>query len=392
VAVRIYTECVLRDDTPVLIVGAGPAGLAVGACLQRRGLTPLLIEQGETVGWSWHHHYARLRLHTVKQYSGLPYFPFPAEFPRYPTRAQVIEYLERYARQFALQPRFGERVQRVYRADDGWCCATDRAEYVAEDVVVATGYSRTPVAPAWPGQQEFSGSIVHSSAYRSAEAYAGKSVLVVGMGNTGAEIALDLCEHGALPTLSVRGPAAVLPRDVFGVPMHLTAVLSRWLPLAVRDRVTTVIARLVLGDLRPFGLRAPASGPISAIHRLGRVPVLDVGTVRAIKAGRIRVAPGVERFTSSGAIFADGSSAQLDAVVLATGYRADLASLVEGAAAALDARGYPRRPTGDVPGLHFVGFVATSTGVLREVAIAADRVADAIATRRAGRRAGVAPS
>ena len=199
------------------------------------------------------------------------------------------------------------------------------------------------------------------------------------MGNTGAEIALDLCEHGALPVISVRGPTPLLPRDVLGIPIHLIAVLSRWLPLAVRDGVTTAIARLTLGDVRQYGLRQPARGPISAIERLGRVPVLDVGTLKAIKAGRIAVAPGVERFTRDGVILTDGRAVALDAVVLATGYSADLASFVEGASAALDARGYPRRPTGDVPGLHFVGFTSTSTGVLRELALTADRVAAAIA-------------
>src|SRR4051794_256673 len=139
----------------VLIVGAGPAGLAVAACLKRWGLTPSLIEQGDSVGWSWRHHYARLRLHTVKQYSGLPYLPFPAAYPRYPTRAQVIAYLELYARHFNLTPRFGERVQKVRPADGAWYCETDRAAYAARDVVVATGYSRTPVVPVWPGQDAF---------------------------------------------------------------------------------------------------------------------------------------------------------------------------------------------------------------------------------------------
>lgn len=143
------------------------------------------------------------------------------------------------------------------------------------------------------------------------------------------------------------------------------------------------VARLILGDLEPYGVRRPKYGPITSIERYGRVPVLDIGTVRAIKAGHIEVVPDLERFTSDGAVFADGATRPFDAVVLATGFSADVASFVEGAGAVLDERGYPRRPSGDVDALHFVGYVASPTGLLREIALTAPRVARTIAARRA---------
>jgi indole-3-pyruvate monooxygenase len=372
---------VLTERCAVVVVGAGPAGLAVAACLRRRGVTPTLIEQGHSVGWSWRGHYDRLHLHTVKQHSGLPYSPFPADVPRYPSRDQVVAYLETYARRFGLAPCFGQRVLRVYRVDSGWCCETDLARYIAPEVVVATGYSRTPLVPTWPGQDRFRGPIQHSTLYRAAAPYRGQRVLVVGMGNTGAEIGLDLAEHGALPTIAVRGPVGILPRDAFGQSTQVVSIRSRWLPAAVRDRLTPAVARLLLGNLERYGLRPPAHGPIASIERYGRVPVLDVGTVKAVKAGRIEIAPGLERFTADAAVFADGRTRPFDAVVLATGYTADVASFVDGAEPALDQRGYPRRPTGDVDGLHFVGYTAAATGLLREIALTAPRVADAIVYR-----------
>src|SRR3569833_247283 len=98
----------------VVVLGSGPAGLAVGACLRRLGIQPTLLEQGQEVGWSWRHHYDRLHLHTLKRYSGLPLLPFPNDMPRYPSRDDVVAYLENYARTFGLEPRFGEKVERVY--------------------------------------------------------------------------------------------------------------------------------------------------------------------------------------------------------------------------------------------------------------------------------------
>jgi cation diffusion facilitator CzcD-associated flavoprotein CzcO len=206
------------------------------------------------------------------------------------------------------------------------------------------------------------------------------------MGNSGAEIALDLADGGAQPTISVRSPIGILPRDTLGQPIQVTSIRTRWLPKIIRDRVTMTVARLVFGDLQRYGLRRPPHGPITSVERYGRVPVLDVGTVSAVKARRIGVAPAIERFTPDGAAFVDGTTRSFDAVVLATGYTADVASFVEGVAPVLDERGLPRHPTGDIEGLHFIGYIQATTGLLREIGLTAPVVARAIAQRRAARQ------
>jgi cation diffusion facilitator CzcD-associated flavoprotein CzcO len=137
---------------PVLIVGAGPAGLASAACLKQRGIEPLVLEAGASLGNSWRHHYDRLRLHTVKQQSHLPGVPFAKELARYPTRAEVIAYLDAYAARFAIVPRTAEAVRRVLAAEDGFVVESARATYRARAVVIASGLNRVPNPERLPGQ------------------------------------------------------------------------------------------------------------------------------------------------------------------------------------------------------------------------------------------------
>src|ERR1700722_14697026 len=197
-----------------LIVGAGPAGLAAAACLKRRNVDALVLEAGPSLAPSWRNHYDRLHLHTVKQQSQLPGLPFAKDLPRYVSRADFIAYLESYAARFSIAPRTGEAVRRIGAADGGLVVESARARHRARAVVVATGYSRVPNPERLPGQERFRGPVVHSSSYRNADPFAGQRVLVVGAGNTGAEIALDLAERGAKPTLAVRAPVNVVPRDL----------------------------------------------------------------------------------------------------------------------------------------------------------------------------------
>src|SRR4051794_31111103 len=151
-------------ETEVVIVGAGPAGLAVAACLRQTGVPFLLLEQSDRVGAAWHRHYDRLHLHTHKRWSALPYAPFPPKYPAYPSRQQFVDYLEAYTRRFQLEPRLGERVAAARFVEDWWQITTDRAAYRARQLVIATGQAGTPKLPYWPGQEDFTGRILHSSA------------------------------------------------------------------------------------------------------------------------------------------------------------------------------------------------------------------------------------
>jgi len=368
------------EPVAALIVGAGPAGLATAACLARRGVDALVLEAGPSLANSWRHHYDRLRLHTVKQQSQLPGFPFPKTLPRYPSRADVIDYLEAYAAHFGIAPRTGEPVRRVSADGDRFVVESARAVYRARAVVVATGLNRAANPERLPGQDVFRGELLHAAAYRNGDAFKGRRVLVVGAGNTGAEIALDLVERGAKPTLALRNPVNVVPRDFLGMPTQLTSIRMRWAPLPLADAIGRLVSRLAFGDLTRHGFARPDVGPLSAIKRRGRIPLIDVGTIAAIKRGEIAVKPAVERFTEAGAAFADGTGEEFDAAVLATGYRPALADFVA-VPGVLDDAGVPRvwRGGGACPNLYFVGYRQPATGLLREIAIEAEAVAAQIA-------------
>ena len=360
----------MPEATRTVIVGAGPAGLAVAACLTRARQPFVLLEQGHGVADRWRSRYRRLHLHTAKQYSALPYLPFPSAHPRYPSRHQVVEYLEGYARHFGIAPRFGERVVALARDDGTWTVTTSGASYRAKHVVLCTGHSDVPRRPTWPGLETFRGETLHSAEYESGGRFSGRRVLVIGLGNSGGEIAIDLAEAGARAEIAVRGPVNVVPRDFLGQPIQRSTILLSRLPVAVRDRIGRTISRLAFGDLTALGLPAPREGPVSGIVGRGRIPLIDVGTIALVRSGKIGLRSGVRRFDDDRVTFADGTTASFDAVIFATGYEAGMAKLVAPLDLPTDARGLPH-----ADGLHLVGFTPPPTGLLREIAIEARRVA-----------------
>jgi len=380
------------DSFPALIIGAGPAGLAAAACLGRRGVEAVVLEAAPALGDAWRRHYDRLHLHTVKEHSHLPGMAFAAEVPRYPSRAEVVAYLEAYAAHFGIAPRTNETVHAVRTApaaEDGFVVETARGVHRARAVVLATGLNRVPNPEQLPDQQRFGGLLLHSAGYRNGDPFNGRRVLVVGAGNSGAEIALDLAERGARPTLAVRSPVNIVPRDFLGMPTQVTSIRVRNLPIAVGDRLGRVVSHLAFGNLARYGLGRPDLGPLSAFKLRGRVPLIDVGTIAAIKSGQIAVKPGVARLTETGAVFADGSATTYDAVILATGFRPALAEIVA-IPGVLDDAGTPRdwRGGGVCPNLFFVGYYQPATGLLRQIGIDAEAVAAALAPNA---RPGLAP-
>lgn len=364
-----------------IVVGAGPAGLAVAASLGRRGVPHVVIERESTVGSAWRRHYDRLHLHTAKSHSALPYLSFPESVPTYPSRLQVVEYLDRYARDFAIRPLLGQTVTRIRREEARWHVETSSEHHEATCVVLATGLTRVPHLPTWPGLESFHGHMLHSSQYRNGAPWRGRRVLVVGIGNSGAEIGIDLHEHGALPTFAVRSAVNVVPRDFLGTPSQLTALRLHRLPAPLRDAFGRLIARIAFGDLRRLGLRTGGDGPATRLEREGRVPVIDVGTIGLIRAGAIRVVPGIARFEPDGVVFTDGSREAFDAVVLATGYRPRLDDFLEGTNGVLDAHGWPPGiESSSLPGLYFLGLRPSPIGMLHQISLDARRIADRIAS------------
>ncbi|MGE0098051.1 MAG: flavin-containing monooxygenase [Hydrogenophaga sp.] len=371
----------------VLVIGAGPAGLATAACLAPLGLDVKLIDRALETASSWRHHYERLHLHTVKTHSALPGLPFPASAPRYVPRQGVVEYLLAYAEHHGLRPELGHEVVAIEPAPAGtmarWIATTAAGRRLAaRHVVMATGANRKPSAPELPGQGDFGGRILHSRNYRNAAPFAGQRVLVVGMGNTGAEIALDLVEHGVRTALSVRSPVNIVLRDVLGRPTQLSSIALSKLPASWGDALATLLRNITVGDLSRYGLHTALHSPLRQLREEGRTPVIDVGTVRRIKAGDIQVYPGIQTLTQGGVRFADGGEHPFDVVLLATGYEAALRELFPRVSLQLDARGMPPDTVGGgaLAGVYFVGFdVRQPGGLLRSIGPQAQAVAEQVA-------------
>jgi cation diffusion facilitator CzcD-associated flavoprotein CzcO len=370
--------------TQTVIIGAGPAGLALAGRFTHEGLPYVLLEKSNQVGHAWHHHYDRLHLHTVKQHSALPYLPFPASYPTYVSRQQLIDYFELYCRHFDIQPRLEQEVKVVRRQGKQWVVHSPTDTYFCERVVIATGYNRRPKQPTWPEQETFSGTWQHSHVYRNGAAFGGKRVLVVGIGNTGAEIALDLYEHGAEPYVSVRGPVNIIKRDVLGRPAQVSAIMLSKLGPKAYDWFAKRIQRWTVGDLSAYGIQTPALAPSAQVRLTGKIPVIDFGTVALIKQQKIKIVPDIQRIEPNQVVFVDGQKLPFDAVILATGYRPAVEDFLENAATVLNERGYPSALWFDDDAhdeLYFLGFALPTTGILRNINLDSAKVFEQIQRR-----------
>jgi cation diffusion facilitator CzcD-associated flavoprotein CzcO len=250
----------MTSSPDAIIVGAGPAGLASAATMRGAGLNVTVLEKAGHVGAAWRRHYDRLHLHTDRHHSGLPGMAMPPDYPAYPSRELMVAYLESYAARFGIAPDFNTTVSRIDRDGAHWRTETSQGPIVAPVIVVATGIADAPYRPSWPGSESYSGSVIHSSEYRNPVPYTGKRVLVVGFGNSGGEIALDLANNGVEVALAVRNPVQILPRDLLGFPILSWAILYRRLPARLVDVINAPVLRLAVGDIEKLGLRRAAKG------------------------------------------------------------------------------------------------------------------------------------
>lgn len=361
-----------------VIVGAGPSGLAAAACLTQKGVPSLVLERSNCIASLWQlKTYDRLRLHLPKQFCELPLMSFPDDFPTYPTKQQFIKYLELYAMTFDIRPVFNQTVvcANYDRNLALWRVRTETrttrvltAEYVTRWLIVATGENAEAVVPGIEGMDEFGGSIMHTSLYKSGEIFRGKKVLVVGCGNSGMEVCLDLCNHDASPSLVVRDTVHVLPREMLGKSTFgLSMWLLKWLPMRLVDRFLLITSRLLLGDTSQLGLDRPQIGPLQLKNLSGKTPVLDVGTLAKIKTGDIKVCPGIKRLLKHHMVeFVNGQTEEYDAIILATGYKSNVPSWLKEGEMFSEKDGLPKRPFPNgwkgESGLYAVGF--TKRGLL----------------------------
>ncbi|KDP33668.1 hypothetical protein JCGZ_07239 [Jatropha curcas] len=316
-----------------LIVGAGPSGLATAACLKERGVPSLILERANCIASLWQlKTYDRLRLHLPKHFCELPLLPFPSNFPTYPTKQQFVGYLESYTKFFGLEPVFNNTV--VSAEFDSRCglwkvkssgLKEEESEYVCQWLIVATGENADEVVPDIEGMADFQGLIMHTSSYRSGEVFRGKTALVVGCGNSGMEVCLDLCNYNAYPSIVVRDSVHVLPQQMLGrSTFGLSMWLLKWFPLKLVDQILLFLSYFLLGDTSKLGIHRPKLGPLQLKNTAGKTPVLDVGTLAKIRTGEIKVFPEIKRVMRGSVEFVDGRIQDFDAIILATGYKSNV--------------------------------------------------------------------
>lgn len=342
-----------------LIIGAGPAGLAIAGRLRKRGVDFHIVEATNKIANSWHNHYDRLHLHTVKQFSHLPHKEFPDQYPLYVPRNKLLEYLENYASEFSIKPEFNLKVSSVKKEHNLWKTEFENGtSYTSQNVIIATGVNRVPNIPQWKNQDKFKGHILHSKDYKNAKPFSGQSVLVVGMGNTGAEISLDLSENDVQTYLSVRGPVNIVPRDLNGRPVQVTAKQLAKLPFGMGTSLGSMIRKMYIGNLAKFGVETPNMSPTRQLLETGKTPVVDIGTVKAIKAGNITVYKNISHFEEERVVFEDGKKVKVNYVILATGYKPKIQEFVEYGEKLLDQYGCPQPSIApdSHKGMYFIGF------------------------------------
>ena len=371
-----------HPPTKITIIGAGPAGLAIAGRLSSRGIPYTILEASPNISNSWRNHYDRLHLHTVKQWSHLPHKPFPDEYPLYVPKDLLVEYFESYANEFKINPIFNTKITNIIKSNGHWQLEEETGNVRTSDVVIiATGVNHEPNIPTFEGQTSFSGSIKHSFTYKNTKPYKGKKVLVIGMGNTGAEIALDLAEAGIDTYLSVRGPVNIVPRDLNGRPVQVTAKKLAKIPFGLGTKLGVLIRSFYIGDLSKYGIPSPKMGPTEQLLETGKTPVVDIGTVAAIKKGIIKVYQGIKQINKHSVTFTDGKTQEITDIILATGYKPKVENFLEKGEEILDKYGCPNPPIGKGfhDNIYFLGFDNYKLGgilgiIMEESKLVADHI------------------
>jgi putative flavoprotein involved in K+ transport len=355
------------EHVDTVVIGGGQSGLSVAYQLQRLGIPCLVLEMRAHVGDSWRERWDSLRLFTPARYDGLVGMPFPAPPHSFPTKDEMADYLARYAERFALPVRTGVRVDRVTKHDSGFIVSAGAERIVADNVVVAMASFQMPKIPAFAAELAPEIVQLHSSEYRNPSQLREGGVLVVGAGNSGAEIAFELAHQGHATWLS--------GRDTGHPPFPIDGAVARLiLPVLFR-----VVFHRVLSVATPIGRRARAK----IISHGG--PLIRQRPKNLLAAGVVRV--GRTTGARDGKpVLADGTVLPVANVIWCTGFTAGMSWLD---VATLDARGEPRHEGGLVteqPGLYFVGLnflYALSSTMIHGVERDAERIARAIAARRA---------
>jgi putative flavoprotein involved in K+ transport len=337
-------ESAHRDSFDAVVIGAGPAGLAVARELKHQhGINTLTVDRAAAPANSWRTRYDNFRLNTTGFLSHLPGQRIPVAAGRWPTKEDMVAYFDSYVRRQDLTLRLGCGVNHIDRASGGWRLDTSSGEIRTPIVVLATGNYRTPIIPPWPGLSHFNGDFLHSGDFSNARPYRGRNVLVVGAGNSAADIAAQLADNCADRIwLAVRTPPHLVRRAMGPLPSDLFLELSARIPASVVDPVIARTHRLQWGgDLSGYGFQRPPLGLKATVQQRGRIPTMADELIDAVRAGRVQVVAAVAAIEPERVVLVDGSSVAPQVIIAATGFSADLDGMV-GHLGVLDGRGNPR--------------------------------------------------
>lgn len=374
-------------DAPVCVIGAGSSGIATCKTFWQRDIPFECFEASDRVGGNWVYEnangmsacYRGLHINTSKRRMEYPDFPMPDDYPDFPHHSQIAAYFERYVDHFGFREaiRFRTRVTRVERVHGAWSVTTSdgrAGRYRA--VVVANGHHWSPRMPSFEGR--FDGEILHSHAYRDADAWAGKRVVVLGIGNSAMDIAVEASAVADAVFLSSRRGAWILPKYLFGKPAD-TLPLRPWIPFAVRRAAVALILRAVVGHPTQHGLPAPD-------HRLGEAhPTISQTILERLDAGAIVHRPNVARLDGDGIVFEDGTRERADVLVCCTGYDVRFPFFDEAflSAPENDLPLFLRVVHPDHPTLFFVGLVQPLGAIMPIADAQSQWIADALRGRYA---------
>uniref|UniRef100_A0A8I6YH08 indole-3-pyruvate monooxygenase n=1 Tax=Hordeum vulgare subsp. vulgare TaxID=112509 RepID=A0A8I6YH08_HORVV len=334
------------DNVVVLIVGAGPAGLATAACLSQFSIPYVIVERESCSASLWRNRaYDRLKLHLAKEFCELPHMSYPVDAPTYIPKTMLVMYLDDYVEHFNIQPKYLTSVESSTYDNEKKCWSIvthDMAKstivkFTAKFLVVASGENSAENIPMIPGLQSFSGDVLHSSSYKSGKSYSRMNVLVVGSGNSGMEIAYDLATHGCNTSIVIRSPIHVMTKEL----IRLGMTLAHRLPLNLVDNLLLMAAKLIFGDLSRHGITTSTMGPMILKSKTGRYAVIDVGTVGLIKKGIIKVHGSISKIMGDMVEFQCSKKISFDMIVFATGYKSTANIWLKNGESMLNGNGLP---------------------------------------------------
>jgi dimethylaniline monooxygenase (N-oxide forming) len=380
----------------VCVIGAGSSGIAACQVLAARGIPFECYEKGSEVGGNWRFEndnemssaYRSLHINTSRGLMAYRTYPMPDDYPDYPSHFQIARYFDDYVDHFGLREkiRFRTEVKRVAPVDGEWEATVGDRDGNGEThryraVLVANGHHWDPrwPEPAFPGSERFEGEQMHVHHYRETDVLPGKRVLVLGIGNSATDIAVESSRIADRTFLAMRRGAYVMPKYLNGKPTDeaASALLTR-MPLPVQRFVLSRMLGLAAGDMTAYGLPAPD-------HKLLQAhPTVSAELLSRLGHGDVEVKPTIDRFAGGRTVrFVDGSEEEIDLVVYCTGYKISFPFFDERLVLAEDNRLslYRRVVSVEHPGLYFVGFIQPLGAIMPLAEAQAEWVADLLGGR-----------